>query len=526
MSTKRNGACRITFQPSSTSTYPIRWLLDAGKQFNPSKGFGWSKNTSSLFRDRRCDNGYHNKINQIATNDIDACIVHFEPGTTWRIELGAGEWNVTIRVGDPTYPSFISLDANHQEHRLTGLKLAANEFYDWKFTTTKGTTTIFLETTASHTEHKRNWSRMVSFQAERKYKGVAEKGATLYKNSLRTKTSAAEAPKGTGIVQRDWVRDIKIEEKQARWRARVLRLKYCWKRAGTKSRNIALVHNLLLSKASSSTSSSSSSSTTALFSSKPAPEEIKIQEVCSMGFARNHAVRALSEKYNSVQHAIEWLLNNMHTLPPPDNSGNGNGNGSSKSDSNSNKNTHGYGTGLDAKSIGRRRAKKQAHPIITGRAEAISGKRYDAVQAREGMKHHEDNASLIQILPDQLLRVGTMMIQTHSREATQNIEERHQLDSGMCALAFKVERAAEVYIAIDHRLAEAETLPSWLLDDRYQPVANDVISVAHSEIDFFVMFVRHIPGAEIVELGHSGALGDYLPYFVYVTDSTTCDLNT
>ena len=72
------------------------------------------------------------------------------------------------------------------------------------------------------------------------------------------------------------------------------------------------------------------------------------------------------------------------------------------------------------------------------------------------MKHHLDNSSLVQILPNQLLKEGTMVIQTHSREATQNVSERSKVDAGCAALAFFVERAAYVYVAVDHRLAEAE----------------------------------------------------------------------
>ena len=72
------------------------------------------------------------------------------------------------------------------------------------------------------------------------------------------------------------------------------------------------------------------------------------------------------------------------------------------------------------------------------------------------MKHHLDNSSLVQILPNQLLKEGTMIIQTHSREATQNVSERSKVDAGCAALAFFVERAAYVYVAVDHRLAEAE----------------------------------------------------------------------
>ena len=402
MDSKRNGKCNISFQPSSCNTYPQRSLIDTGRSFNSSKGFGWSESTTSHFRDRRCQEKNRNTINAIATNNIDACLVHFQPNTTWKIELGAGEWDITIRCGDATYPSTISLDANHKAHRLMGLQLDANQFYDWNFTTAKGTSTIFLSTTVGQDEHKSNWTRIISFQAKRatrvNNKGMGKQGATLFKNSLRTATSVAAAPKGalTGLVQRDWVRDVKIEEKQAKWRARVLRLKYCWKRAGKKARNVATAHNLSLDAATTSSSKTSTpSSLSSSTSTTPIAEESQIQEVCAMGFARNHAVTALSEKYNSVPHAVEWLLSNMDRLPPPDMSnqngdGNDNDNGNGNDNDNGNGNGNGnngndYGGGLSTKNMGRRTAKKQMrHPIVSGRAEAISGQKYDAEPSREG----------------------------------------------------------------------------------------------------------------------------------------------
>ena len=541
---KRNGACRITFQPSSTSTYPTNHLFDSGKNFTPQKGFGWASGQDTFldkehqcsrhFRDRRASERHRKQCTN--TNDIDACLVHFQPEAVWTINLGAGEWVVTIRCGDPSYPSVVSLDVNHKEHRLMGLKLKANEFYNWTFTTTPGTPVIVLTTTVAPGEHKRNWTRVVSFQAIQQTKSkslrqLSNKGATLFKNSLRTATSVAQAPRGTGLVQRDWVRAVRVEEKQAKWRTRVLRLKYGWKRASTKARNTATLHNLTLDRDEGSSKTSFSNSASSTKPSEPPADQAKVKEVMAMGIARNHAIIALSKKYNSVAHAIDWYFNNMSSLPPASFETDASSSSSSSSSSTppttattskQTKTTTGYGTGLSSNNIGRRRATKQSSPIIDGRAESISRELYTPVLAKEGMKHHADCKSLIQILPNDLLSPGTMMIQTHSKEATQSTEERQRLDLGCSALSFRISRAAHIYVAVDRRLAEQESLPMWLLDDVFQPIDDQVIAVSHGDINYFVLFVQYVPHAGEVHLGPSGSLGfgGYLPYFVFVKDAT------
>ena len=65
-----------------------------------------------------------------------------------------------------------------------------------------------------------------------------------------------------------------------------------------------------------------------------------------------------------------------------------------------------------------------------------------------------------------------------------------------------------------------QTLPAWLLDDEFQPVANDVIAVSSSEINYFVLFVKYVAEASVVQLGVSGSIGNYLPYYVYICDGT------
>ena len=504
----RTGECKLTFQPTSTDTYPKGHLLDSGRPFNARKGYGWSINVRDTFRDRRAQ--HSNRLRNTNVNEVDACIVHFQPGAAWNIELGPGEWIVTIRCGDACYPSTVSLDVNNREHRLMGLQLRENEFYNWTFTTAKNTSSISIQTMVGHTEHKRNWTRIVSFQAVNKFKNVALKGQSLFKNSLRTATSAAEAPKFTGLLQRDWVRDVEREEKQAEWRAQMLRLKYPWKRASIRARNVATANNLHLLTSSSSSSSSNSSP------SEPKADETKVRLVCDMGFPRNHAVLGLVKKGNSVEAALEWLWSNADALPPAEYT-----EMSSSSGLDNNDDASGYGSGLGNKNVGRRRAptRKNHQPnIIEGRVESVSGERYDAVQAREGMKHHADNSSLIQVLPDIFLEEGTMIVQTLSKEATQNVEERQQLDLGCAALALRVARPANVYVAVDHRLAEAETLPMWLLNDGWEPVRDEVIAVSHSEIQYFVLFVKYISKRGTVSLGASGALMGYLPYFCLVRD--------
>ena len=511
----RTGECKLTFQPTSASTYPKDHLLDSGRPFNARKGYCWSINVCDTFRDRRAQ--HSNRLRNTNVNEVDACIVHFQPGAAWNIELGPGEWIVTIRCGDACYPSTVSLDVNNREHRLMGLQLRENEFYNWTFTTAKNTSSISIQTMVGHTEHKRNWTRIVSFQAVNKLKNVALKGQTLFKNSLRTATSAAEAPKFTGLLQRDWVRDVEREEKQAEWRAQMLRLKYPWKRASIRARKVATANNLHLLTSSSSSSSSSSSN-----SSPPEPkaDETKVRLVCDMGFPRNHAVLGLAKKDNSVEAALEWLLSNTDALPPAEYTEMSSSSESGSSKSN-NDDASEYGSGLGNKNVGRRRAptRKNHQPnIVEGRVESVSGERYDAVQAREGIKHHADNSSLIQVLPDIFLEEGTMIVQTLSKEATQNVEERQQLDLGCAALALRVARPANVYVAVDHRLAEAETLPMWLLNDGWEPVRDEVIAVSHSEIQYFVLFVKYISERGTVSLGASGALMGYLPYFCLVRD--------
>ena len=58
------------------------------------------------------------------------------------------------------------------------------------------------------------------------------------------------------------------------------------------------------------------------------------------------------------------------------------------------------------------------------------------------------------------------------------------------------------------------------MDDEFQPVANDVIAVSSSEINYFVLFVKYVAEASVVQLGVSGSIGNYLPYYVYICDGT------
>ena len=520
-STKRTGPLKVTFQPMSCDTYPVKWCYDNGKIFIPQRGYGWStKSATSHVRDRRKE--VIHRVQNENTNDIDACIAQLEPGSSWFCCLGQGKWDITIRCGDPSYPSSVNLNVNHNSHKMMGLQLKANEFYNWKFTTSLDTPTILIETTVTPGEEKRNWTSMVSFTAERtseanRLRQLSQQGATLFKNSLRTSTSVKEAPKGTGLVQRDWVQAVQQEEKQAKWRSRVLRLKYGWQRAGKKARNVAIANNLHKLGGSSSSGGSRISNTEPT---APVVDEAKVKLLIGMGIARNHAIIALTRKYNSMDHAVEWYFINMNTLPPADNS---NYNNEVKEEEN-NKRGGGQksanGTGLASQNVGRRKALKQSFTIVVDRAKSISGERYSPTQAMEGVKHHADNSSLIQVLPARLLKPGTMMIQTHSKEATQTAEQRKKLDTGSPALLFNVTRTANVYVAVDRRLAEKEILPSWLLNDDFQPISDDVVIVSHSEIDYFVLFVKTIPSASEVSLGPSGTLshGGYLPYFVFIQE--------
>ncbi len=518
------------------------------------------------------------------TADLNACLLaaagpRNRTAASKAAAQGGSAWEVTFRFGDLAFPSVVSASLGTGLGQLMGVKLAAKQFYNWRVQLPAHVQTITLTAPLPPDAAKKMWPRIVSVRARLveatsaaaaaaaaaaggKRDGAAapggrrqlsDEGADLFRACLRTASSVrdqekeayvsggglrgssgrrggnglgrtAGGGKNKGSVQitntsrRQFVHGVEDEEAQAEVRATLLRLKYAWARAGRKAR--AKADGAGLPR----TSSSSSSAAGGRFGRfgrpgagrRPPPvNTASIKEIQAMGFPRNHAVLALRAKGGDVARSIDWLLSGGGgNLPPPDDSdpsaaAGGGGRGGSSSV-------------RVARGVGARKAKPRPGRSVplAGTARSVSGSEYQACASEEGAKHHADHPSRVQVLPDILLRPGALMVGTHTREATQTLEQRSLLDAGCPALTLRVRRPCHLFVAVDRRLAAAGAVPKWLMDRRmYQPMPEDVVSVSDSDAGYFVLFCRTVSTPGEVQLGPSGVPGaGFLPQFFFLTE--------
>ena len=110
------------------------------------------------------------------------------------------------------------------------------------------------------------------------------------------------------------------------------------------------------------------------------------------------------------------------------------------------------------------------------------------------------------------------MIPTKMSEARQTAFERRKIDRGEAPLSFELSCAANVYVAVDRRIAGMNTLPAWLMSAEWEPVADEVVCVSLEACGFMVLFHR-VASAGVVRLGTAGLPNmEFLPHLVFVSE--------
>ena len=88
----------INFQPA-TSVIPDGYDADTGLNFADATGYGWVVNHLYGARDRN---------NPLSPDQAYDTNIHVYPDAKWEVVLPNGSYNVTVCVGDPTYPDSIN----------------------------------------------------------------------------------------------------------------------------------------------------------------------------------------------------------------------------------------------------------------------------------------------------------------------------------------------------------------------------------------------------------------------------------
>lgn len=84
----------INYQPA-TSAIPDSYVADTGLTFSDSTGFGWVINHLYGARDRN---------NPLSPDQAYDTNIHVYPDAKWELVLPNGSYNVTVCVGDPSFP--------------------------------------------------------------------------------------------------------------------------------------------------------------------------------------------------------------------------------------------------------------------------------------------------------------------------------------------------------------------------------------------------------------------------------------
>jgi hypothetical protein len=87
----------ISFQKATDSAPPEGFIIDKGGSFDSSSsGYGWTVAPSS--------SGLRDRNNTQSPDQAYDTFIHVKPNAVWELEVPNGNYNVTICVGDPSYP--------------------------------------------------------------------------------------------------------------------------------------------------------------------------------------------------------------------------------------------------------------------------------------------------------------------------------------------------------------------------------------------------------------------------------------
>jgi glucose/arabinose dehydrogenase len=113
----------VNFQAEFVAGVPVptpnRYLSDTGLVFGDRGGglaYGWSSDHSTVSRDRG--------VNPDQRLDT---LIHFHAGQNWEFALPNGQYDVTVSIGDPSFPSTYTLNVEGLDY-WTAVPLAANSF--------------------------------------------------------------------------------------------------------------------------------------------------------------------------------------------------------------------------------------------------------------------------------------------------------------------------------------------------------------------------------------------------------------
>jgi len=85
----------INFQPAG-SAVPSGFSVDSGASYSDQNGYGWVSPPSSF--------GTRDRDNSLSASQAYDTFIHVAPTGVWEYKLDNGTYNVTVVVGDPTYP--------------------------------------------------------------------------------------------------------------------------------------------------------------------------------------------------------------------------------------------------------------------------------------------------------------------------------------------------------------------------------------------------------------------------------------
>jgi lysophospholipase L1-like esterase len=86
---------QVNFQPAD-SVVPSGYLADSGGAFNSALGYGWVQAPDSL--------GTRDRNNSASPDQAHDTLIHVAPTGVWEMAVPNGTYQVTVCVGDPTWP--------------------------------------------------------------------------------------------------------------------------------------------------------------------------------------------------------------------------------------------------------------------------------------------------------------------------------------------------------------------------------------------------------------------------------------